>query len=120
MTNNQHTPQHLSAIIDAFSIEGTIATIKPYGSGHINDTFYLKNEDQTHPDYLLQRINHAIFKDVPALMDNVKKVTEHLRKKLAAIPDSNPKKQVLTIIPLKTDCYTLRTLMVITGECTCT
>lgn len=101
MTNNQHTPQHLDAIINAFNIEGTISTIKPYGSGHINDTFYLKNEDPNCPDYLLQRINHSIFKDVPALMDNVKKVTTHLRKKLASIPGSDPDKQVLTILELK-------------------
>lgn len=101
MTNNQHTPQHLDAIINAFNIEGTIATIKPYGSGHINDTFYLKNDNHSCPDYLLQRINHTIFKDVPALMNNVKQVTEHLRRKLASIPGSSPEKQVLTIIPLK-------------------
>jgi aminoglycoside phosphotransferase (APT) family kinase protein len=40
--------------------------------------------------YVLQRINHHVFKDVPALMDNVRRVTQHVRAKqpraLALVP----------------------------------
>ena len=48
---------------------------KPFGSGHINDTF--KVETPTEP-VILQKINTDIFKDADGMMDNIKKVTEHL------------------------------------------
>jgi Ser/Thr protein kinase RdoA (MazF antagonist) len=89
---------NIAQIVSNFCIEGSIATIVPYGSGHINDTFHLKNTNPGLPGYLLQRINHHVFENVPALMRNVQLVTDHLRDKLTRIPDSNPGKEVLTII----------------------
>jgi len=85
-------------IVSNFCIEGNIETMVPYGSGHINDTFYLKNTNAALPDYLLQRINHHVFKNVPALMRNVQLVTDHLKTKLTQIPGSNPTKEVLTMV----------------------
>ncbi|MBD1394801.1 phosphotransferase enzyme family protein [Mucilaginibacter glaciei] len=70
-------------IISQFNIQGSIAQIKVVDTGHINDTYHLQNADAMQPDYLLQRINHAIFKNVPGLMDNIRQVTEHLKAKLA-------------------------------------
>lgn len=89
---------NIAQIVSNFCIEGSIAAIVPYGSGHINDTFHLKNTNPALPGYLLQRINHHVFENVPALMRNVQLVTDHLREKLSRIPDSNPDKEVLTII----------------------
>ncbi|HEY9196397.1 MAG TPA: aminoglycoside phosphotransferase family protein [Mucilaginibacter sp.] len=88
-------------IVSNFCIEGSIAAVIPYGSGHINDTFRVKNTDPELPGYLLQRINHHVFENVPALMENVKLVTGHLKNKLAQIPGSNPDKEVLTIVCTK-------------------
>ena len=39
--------------------------------------------DET-PDYILQRINHHVFKDVELLQRNIERVTSHIRRKLAA------------------------------------
>lgn len=89
---------NIAQIVSNFCIEGDIAAIVPYGSGHINDTFHLKNTDPGLSGYLLQRINHHVFENVPALMRNVQLVTDHLREKLSRIPESNPDKEVLTII----------------------
>ena len=58
-----------------FQLRGTILSCQPYGSGHINATF-LVHTDQA--DYILQRINHSIFQDVPALMNNIQRVTAFL------------------------------------------
>ena len=69
-------------IISRFKLDGEIRDIHPCGSGHINDTFRLQNADNRKPDYLLQRVNHTVFKDVPSLMENIRFVTEHIRKKL--------------------------------------
>ena len=45
------------------------------------------------PDYILQRKNHNVFPDVPAMMDNIKAVTEHIKRKVA-----DPLRQTLTVI----------------------
>ena len=48
---------------------------------------------------IIQHINHSVFKDVPALINNIKLVTLHLKEKLAAIPHADAEKEVLTLIP---------------------
>ena len=89
---------NISEIVSNFCIEGNVETIVPFGSGHINDTFQVKTTEPELPGYLLQRINHHVFENVPALMGNVQLVTDHLKKKLAQIPGSNPAKEVLTMV----------------------
>ncbi|WP_374951206.1 phosphotransferase enzyme family protein [Mucilaginibacter sp.] len=73
---------HLNDIISEFAITGSIANTITIETGHINDTYRLINADAAAPDYLLQRINRAVFKDVPALMENIWHVTQHLKSKL--------------------------------------
>ncbi len=100
MNQNNNPTDHIKQILANFCIED-FSTIKPYGSGHINDTYHVKNARVGGVDYLLQKINHHIFKDVPALMSNINLVTTHLKKKLAAIPLSKPDVEVLTPVPTK-------------------
>ncbi len=64
----------------AFDCDPTLYHVEPHNQGHINDTFYVRHLDSHHVDYVLQRINHAIFKDVPALMSNLDKITEHVAR----------------------------------------
>ena len=78
----QKTKYKVEDVISQFNLDGEIRDIHPYGSGHINDTFRLQNADKKKPDYLLQRVNHTVFKDIPSLMENIRYVTEHIRKKL--------------------------------------
>jgi Ser/Thr protein kinase RdoA (MazF antagonist) len=92
------TDSFLFDIVDNFRIEGTIGSVKPFGSGHINDTFLVKIVERVAPDYLLQRKNHYVFKDVPGMMDNIRRVTEHIRKKLEHVKDANPDREVMTLI----------------------
>lgn len=72
------------AVVSHFRAWGDLVGAVPYGSGHINDTFKVTYDmagAKVH--YLLQRINHNVFKDPPAVMDNILRVTNHLRLKLA-------------------------------------
>ena len=64
--------------IEAFSGIGEINSLRPYGNGHINDTFLVQTNDKR---YILQRINTAVFYDPQKLMTNINKVTAHIRKK---------------------------------------
>lgn len=106
MKNSNNEAFNLSEVISQFNIAGSIASIQSHGSGHIHDTFQLVNTQKEHPDYLLQRINHHIFKNVPLLMDNIRLVTKHLRMKLADIPGGDPEKEVLTLVSTRfSQCY---------------
>jgi len=90
---------NLQEITNHFGISGTVTEIAPYGSGHINDTYRVQTKEPEAFDYILQRINHKIFTNVPALMDNIERVTKHIRLKLEATPGTNPDREGLTLVP---------------------
>lgn len=87
----------LKSIAGKFSLEGDIVEIKPLGPGFINDTYIIKTEENS-PDYILQRKNKNIFPDIPAMMDNILAVTEHIRRKVISA-GGDPLRQVLTVVP---------------------
>lgn len=97
--------ENLEKIVEKFKIEGSVESIKPLGEGFINDTFIVRTTGAA-DDYILQRKNTAIFSDVPAMMDNINKVTEHLRAKVLAA-GGDPHREVMAIVPAKdgTLCY---------------
>lgn len=82
-------------IAECFRIEGEIIDIHPLGEGFINDTLIVKTKGQS-PDYILQRKNKNVFPDVPAMMDNIHRVTEHIKKKV-----KDPLRETLTVVPTK-------------------
>ena len=71
----------------------------PYGSGHIHDTFRVETVEKDKDDYILQRLNTRVFKNIPELQHNIERVTNHLHKKLLSIPGSDIKRECLTLIP---------------------
>jgi hypothetical protein len=70
----------------------------PYGSGHINDTYrvFLGNGSADR-SFILQRINHHIFKNPVVLMENIERVTAHMSRKMAGLPDRE--RRALSLIP---------------------
>lgn len=90
----------LKEIVGQFAIQGTIAEIAPLGAGLINDTFRVITTEDNCPNYVLQRINNAIFPDVEMLMNNIQSVTSHIRAKLVAKGESDVDRKVLTFVPL--------------------
>jgi hypothetical protein len=80
-----------------FQFEGIIKEIRPWGEGLINDTFFVETTGNS-PDYILQRKNKNVFKDIPAMMDNIHKVTAHLKKKITE-QGGDPLREALTITP---------------------
>lgn len=89
--------QDLKQIAAQFKIDGKIESVAQLGEGFINDTFIVKTEGDA-PNYLLQRKNSSIFTDVPAMMENIQKVTTHLKKKIVA-QGGDPLRQALTVTP---------------------
>ena len=91
---------NLESILGRFAIEGKIKEVKPLGNGLINDTYKAITEGNA-PDYVLQRINNAIFQDVDLLQHNIDAVTRHIRKKLEAAGETDLDRKVLRFVPLK-------------------
>jgi Ser/Thr protein kinase RdoA (MazF antagonist) len=80
-----HAPNDLREILARFSLPGSLLYAERFGSGHINDT-YVASYDQagTRGRYILQRVNHEVFKNVPELMENISRVTAHIESKIPA------------------------------------
>ena len=87
----------INHIAAQFDLKGTIATIKPLGEGFINDTFVVKTVEADAPNYILQRKNHKVFPDVPAMMDNIVKVTAHMKAKIINA-GGDPMRESLTVV----------------------
>lgn len=87
--------------IDAFCFEGTCLSHKPYGSGHINDTFLLDFSNSVAPKrYILQRMNRDIFKSPVELMENIVNVTSYLRN-IIIKNGGDPDRETLNVILTK-------------------
>ena len=100
MTGCQQT--QLLDISRQFQIHGEILHAEPCKVGHINET-YTATYDQggTKVRYIHQRINHDVFKDPAGVMDNLLRVTTHLREKLAAKGTKNLTRRALTVVPTR-------------------
>jgi Ser/Thr protein kinase RdoA (MazF antagonist) len=85
-------------IIRQFLIEGTVVAVNPLGNGLINDTFKVTTAGAA-LDYVLQRVNDAVFPDVDMLMRNIEAVTTHIRKKLVAAGETDIDRKCLRFIP---------------------
>ncbi|WP_418992272.1 phosphotransferase enzyme family protein [Alistipes sp.] len=88
---------HLQEIASHFALAGPVLKIDSLGEGFINDTFIVRTAGDA-PDYILQRKNKTIFRDVPAMMENIRKVTEHIRRRVAAA-GGDPEREAMTVVP---------------------
>lgn len=82
-----------------FRIEGEFLSACLSGSGHINDTYLAQfRQDGFRASYIVQRINHQVFPDPPAMMENIVRVTRHIQKKLEARGVEDISRRVLKVI----------------------
>lgn len=74
----------LKKIFNEFICSGEFKASKTLVSGHINETYLIETLEDTTADYVLQKLNHHVFPNIPELMNNKVKVAEHLKKKKPA------------------------------------
>lgn len=86
----------LKEIVSHFVGQSQNIEVKPLGAGHINDSYKVVAGDK---EYVLQRINHSIFKNVPELQSNILRVTMHIRQKLMEAGVEEIDRKVLTLLP---------------------
>ena len=101
---------NINEIIDAFSFEGELRSVKEFGSGHINNTYIA---DYGERKYVIQRVNTFVFRDVDGLMNNIFSVTDYLRHKIEE-NGGDPERETLNFISTKDGEHYYRTD---DGEC---
>lgn len=94
------TPE-LKDIFSLFRADGTFLEGGPFGSGHIHDTYRIVTAEPDKDDYILQKLNNKVFRNIPQLQSNIERVTGHLQNKLREIKGSDLKRETLTLIPSK-------------------
>lgn len=96
------SPGFTSSLVEKFQLFGTLREAVPHGSGHINDTFAATfSVSGTRLRYIFQRINHHVFRNPEALMDNILRVTTEVHRQLMASGVPDPTRRGLTVVPAK-------------------
>ncbi|MEX1120069.1 MAG: aminoglycoside phosphotransferase family protein [Terrimicrobiaceae bacterium] len=99
MTSNT-TP--VESIADCFRITGAYLEGRPYGGGHINDTYVAAySHAGTRVRYVFQRVNEHVFQQGESLMENIQRVTEAAREKLRSEGVLDPTRRSLRLIAAK-------------------
>jgi len=73
----------LQNIFEQFQVPGNFKSAKTLVSGYINQTYMVETIGSQSSDYVLQKLNHQVFPNIPELMNNKVKVTDFLRDKTA-------------------------------------
>lgn len=94
--------KQLKDISKQFQIYGQILHAETCKIGHINET-YTATYDQggARVRYIHQKINKNVFRNPPAVMRNLIRVTNHLRHKLEAEGSKDLTRRCLTLIPTR-------------------
>ena len=92
-------PEDLAAVAAHFRFPGRYLDGGPYGNGHINDTFAVRQEQPSGAvlRYILQRVNTFVFRDPVSLMGNIAGVTRHLAA-AARREGGDPERETLTLV----------------------
>ncbi|WP_341214738.1 phosphotransferase [uncultured Wocania sp.] len=97
------TQEQLKYKFNQFKHASVYKSHKELVSGHINDTYLIETQEE--PYYILQRINHLVFKDVPGLISNKVGVSKHIQKKLSHLPQDKLNQSVLMFVETKKGDY---------------
>lgn len=78
------TERDFQSVVERFRLRGKLTEVATLKTGHIHDTYVLTiDEGRRRARYVLQRINHEIFKDPPRMMTNIIRVTAHIHALLS-------------------------------------
>lgn len=87
----------LATIFEHFQLGGPVAAVAPFGSGNIHATYRSTVQGQAR-QYIHQHLNTTVFQEPDAVMDNMARVTQHLRRQFARLPDTR-RRETLEIVP---------------------
>lgn len=89
----------LKNVFSQFDDSTEVVSYEELASGHINDTYLIETSNKK--KYVLQRINHGVFKDVSGLINNKVAISKHIQEKLSQLPKGETIREVLTFVATK-------------------
>ncbi len=89
----------IQEIFNQFNHQSSFQAAEPIDSGHINTTYLVRTQNLASPDYVLQKINSEVFKNIPDLIQNKILVTDFLRTK------AKEKENIVQLIPTLSNEY---------------
>ena len=92
--------RELCRILLNYDLVGGVVATAPLKTGQINTTYvvHVETNGGLRRRFVLQQVNQRVFKNVPALMENLTRVTAHLRQKAEAGDGG----KVLSVVDTKT------------------
>lgn len=91
--------EYLMRVCKEFFNTKNIVEIRELGGGHINETYEVLFKDYK---YVLQQLNAKVFYSPLGVMNNIRLITDHIKKKVV-YEGKNPKRSVLTLIKTRYD-----------------
>ncbi len=101
--------EQIRRVAKRFAGAGSVASLTPHGAGLIHDSVVVRCEGTHGPRaILLQRLNQRVFPDLPAVIENIARVTSHLRAKLEARGEHELERRVLQLAAADDGAYLVR------------
>lgn len=92
----------LEKIISNFRISGDFIDAKPFGNGHINDTYLVVyNQAGIEVKYILRKINKYVFKNPEIVIINTVNVISHITEKLKVEGEKEISNYVMQLVKSK-------------------
>src|ERR1700757_3819775 len=97
--------KQLQEISREFQIYGEILHAETLKIGHINETYSATySQGGTRVRYIHQKVNRNVFKNPAKVMENVMRVTTHIRKRLETQKVRDITRRSLIVIPTRDGC----------------
>ena len=74
-----------------------VAQIEPLGNGHIHQTYLVRLTAEAEAPLVLQRVNTHVFPKLDAVMQNIVRVTSHVRARLEREGARDLDRRILTL-----------------------
>ncbi|NLB68191.1 MAG: aminoglycoside phosphotransferase family protein [Lentisphaerae bacterium] len=103
-----HPEEILVKVFRKFVEKGQITSVAQNFSGLINQTYFLSQigSDGVLRKYVMQCMNRNVFKNLPQLMDNVFRVSQHMEQKSKSSADPDAERSFLNFLcTLEGNCY---------------
>ncbi|MGF7009886.1 hypothetical protein M2146_000403 [Lachnospiraceae bacterium PF1-22] len=99
---NKVREEEMGEVLSSFDFIGEVTAVRPYGSGHINDTFLVTFEigKMGRLQVILQRLNSDIFLKPVEVIKNIEGVTSYMNK-IIRERGGDPFRETLNLIPTK-------------------
>lgn len=79
LSNNSQTSPN--TIVSNFKIDHPIKSIETFGKGNVNDTFLVSTDSPEGDDYILQKLNRAVFSRPDWIIENQIAICNHIQSK---------------------------------------